>query len=198
MIMRSRKVRQRGQATLIGMLVALAIVIILAAMYFPQIAGNHSAPGQAPTPRERAYNTACSEYESQMNQAAFMYKNDHDDHPPRSLEQLKQYGVTEDMIHSEGCYFQIDPSTGHVSDVGQGRYVPVNPPASAIYSGRATGFHPDDPSARPAPSPNPGYAPPAPSAPVDGGSQAPTDGGGTAGPGGIKIPTVPTVDPSQY
>lgn len=187
---RVKKAARYGQASLIGMLLALAIIMVLAAMYLPQIADEHSEPGSGsgPTPRERAYNTACSEYESQMNQAAFMYKTDHDDHPPRSLEQLKQYGVTDDMIHAEGCYFQIDP-TGHVSDLGHGQYVPVNPPASAIYTGHATGFHPDNPTQTPPPVA--GYTQPAPGD----SSQPDAPGGGTVGPGGVRIPNIPSADP---
>jgi hypothetical protein len=167
------------------MLVALAIIMILAYMYYPKIAADHSDPGAPATPRERAYGAACSEYESQMN-----------DKPPRSLEELKQYGVTEDQIHAEGCYFQIDPATGHVSDLGQGHYVPVNPPASAIYGGHATGFHPDDPSPAPPSSPPPVYSPSVPPPPPAAGSPSPPGGGGTVGPGGIRIPNEPTIDPN--
>ena len=196
---RANRAHQRGQASLIGMLITLAIILVLAATLYPQIAARHSEPGGTATPTERSYGTACAEYESQMNQAVFMYKGDHEDHAPRSLEQLKPYGVSDDMIHAEGCYFQIDPASGHVSDVGHGKYVPVNPPASAMYRGRATGFHPDGPSTRTAPTPAPAPAPyvpaPAPYAPP---APAPQGGnGGTIGPGGVRIPNMsPAPDPS--
>jgi len=196
-MVQSRRANQRGQASLIGLLVTLAIIMVLAAMYYSQIAGDHSEPGQGATPRERAYGAACSEYESQLNQAVFMYKNDHDDHPPRNLEELKAYGVTEDQIHAQGCYFQIDPASGHVSDVGQGKYVPVNPPASAIYKGRATGFHPDQPSQAQPASPAPSYTPQAP--PAQSYPAPPPGGGGgssTIGPGGVRIPNMSTPDPN--
>lgn len=197
MVIRAKiRSRQRGQASLIGLLVVVAILMILAYMYLPQVAGEHSAPGGPATPREQAYGAACSEYESQLNQAVFMYKTDHDDKPPRNLEELKQYGVTDDQIHAEGCYFQIDPVTGHVSDLGQGKYVPVNPPASVIYGGHATGFHPDDalpqaPSPSPAPISTLQPSPP----PSDGSPTAPVGSPPTVGPGGIKIPTIPTENP---
>jgi flagellin-like protein len=195
-MVQSRRATQRGQASLIGLLITLAIIMILAAVYYPQIAADHSEPGQGATPRERAYGAACSEYESQLNQAVFMYKNDHDDHPPRSLEELKAYGVTDDQIHAQGCYFQIDPASGHVSDVGQGKYVPVNPPASAIYKGRATGFHPDQPSQAP-PAPAPSYTPIPPPSAAPSDPAAPGGGGGsTIGPGGVRIPNSQPVDPS--
>jgi competence protein ComGC len=184
------------------MLITLAIIMVLAAIYIPQITGEHSATGGGASPRERAYDTACSEYASQMNQAAFMYKNDHDDHAPRNLEQLKQYGVNDDMIHAPGCYFQIDQQSGHVFDLGHGKYVPVNPPASATYKGRATGFHPDNPTPA-APQPT---STPAPTAPDSGYTQPAPDGsagpstpiqqpGSTIGPGGVRIPNIPTADP---
>jgi flagellin-like protein len=192
-IKRSKPANRYGQASLIGMLVAIAIIVVLAAAMYPQMAANHSQAGDPATPKERAYNTACSEYESQMNQAAFMYKNDHDDQPPKSLNDLKKYGISDDMIHAEGCYFQIDPATGHVSDLGHGKYVPVAPPASATYSGRATGFHPDSPT--PTPAPNAGYNQPMQPAPAP--AVQPAPGGGTVGPGGIKIPNIPTADPGS-
>ena len=193
-MVKSRRASQRGQASLIGLLITIAIIMILAASYYPMIAADHSTPGTSATPRERAYGAACSEYESQLNQAVFMYKNDHDDRPPHSLEELKAYGVSDEQIHAEGCYFQIDPVSGHVSDVGQGKYVPVNPPASAIYKGRATGFHPDAPSQAPVPQ-APAYVP-QPQAVPSPAPGPPGGGNGTIGPGGVRIPNIPSADPS--
>lgn len=174
--------RVRGQWSLIGLLLALAIVMILAAIYMPQVASVHSKPGQPRTPIERGYGAACSEYTGQFNQAITLYKMDHDDHPPSDIQELKKYGVTDDMIHSNGCYFVMDPSTGTVVDKGLSQ-------------------------ARPQAAP-PSYYAPSPinnASPVPSGSNDSTDDGGSSGitpntnpsngqsgPGGIKIPNIPT------
>ena len=126
----SRRSR-RGQWSLVGILVGVTIVIILAALYFPRIAARHSRADQAATPTERGYGAACSEYAAQMNQSVQMYKTDHDEKPPTSLDQLKSYGVTDEMLNAQGCSFQIDPATGTVSDTGAGRAQPGTAPTGA-------------------------------------------------------------------
>lgn len=122
---------RRGQWSLVGVLVALAIILILAGLYIPRIAARHSHPGEAATPRERAYGAACEQYLSQMNQAVSLYKTDNEDRPPSRLEELKHYGVTDDMLHAEGCSFQIDPATGAVTENGKGRAAPAGRPSTA-------------------------------------------------------------------
>ncbi|BDI30681.1 hypothetical protein CCAX7_27320 [Capsulimonas corticalis] len=189
MAMRRSAARQRGQWSLVGMLAALAILMILAATIVPQMAAEHSKPGEAATPRERAYGSACSEYASQMNQAVQMYKADHDDRSPRSVTQLKKYGVTDDMIYAQGCSYQIDPDTGTVTDVGGGRANNAPPPSAQPQLPQ--GFHPDGIGLPPPGStPAPYYAPnPAPAA------APPTNGAPAAGtvlPGGIRMPNIPT------
>lgn len=114
----------RGQWSLVGLMVAATVLIILAALYIPRIAKRHSQPGEVATPTERGYGAACSEYVSQMNQAVQIYKTDHDDKAPARVEDLKSYGVTDDMIHAPGCSFQVDPATGTVFDTGGGRARP--------------------------------------------------------------------------
>ncbi|MBV9850175.1 MAG: hypothetical protein JO250_10920 [Armatimonadetes bacterium] len=148
---------------MIGLLVAIAVLIILAGLWVPRIAARHSEPSQAATPTERGLGVACGEYAAQMNQAVQIYKTDHDDQPPRSLDELKRYGVTDDMIHAEGCSFQMDPASGAVYDTGGGR---AQPGAAPVTLG---------PSGGPAPA-----APP------------PPPNGGTRGPGGVTIPNIPT------
>ena len=155
--------RRRGQWSLVGILVALAIVAILAAIYVPRITSRHSQPSQAATPTERGLGVACGEYAAQMNQAVLLYKTDHDDRPPHSLDELKRYGVTDDMIHAEGCSFGMDPATGTVYDTGQGRAQPGAAPVTLAPGG--------------------GPAPAAPTAPPN---------GGTRGPGGVTLPNIPT------
>jgi competence protein ComGC len=180
---------QCGQATLIGLLIAIAILMILYAIYVPQIAARHSAEGQARTPTERALGAACGAYASQMNDAVVMYKTDNGS-PPTSLDQLKKYGVTDDMIHAEGCYYQMDPATGEVRDVGGGQYQPGTSPVLPTTYGQddsgqnsGGGQQPNDGQGG-GPQPNPYAAPPG--AP----NPAPT------GAYGMPMPRIPTGDPS--
>ena len=49
-----------------------------------------------------------------------MYKQDHNDRAPPSFDDLKKAGATDDIIHAEGCQFQLDASTGTVTDLGHG------------------------------------------------------------------------------
>jgi len=159
--------RQRGQWSLVGSLVAIAILIGLAAWLIPKYAAPHSAPGEAATPTERAYGAACSEYQSQMNMAVQTYKQSHDDRPPRSLEDLKKEGITDDMIHAQGCSFVMDPATGTVTDVGKGQAMPGAPAPVTLGS--------------------PGSSAP---------QSAPPSNGGQIGPGGVKLPPMSGPDPS--
>jgi competence protein ComGC len=139
----SRRSCRYGQWTLIGLLVTITIIIILAAVYIPRIAARHSAPGEARTPTERAYGAACSIYEGQINQAVMMYKQDNDNQAPQSLDDLKKYGVTDDIVHADGCYFVMNPHSGYVQDVGGGTYVAKKPKVRRHRYMGAAGFHPD-------------------------------------------------------
>lgn len=123
--------RRYGQWSLIGTVVAIAIILVLAAVYFPKIAARHHQLGQAATPIERGYGVACISYQSQMTQAAEMYKSAHDGTAPTSLDQLKSYGVTDDMIHAPGCAFQLGPG-GVVTDVGHGQALPGVPTSPGV------------------------------------------------------------------
>jgi len=111
--------RSRAGQTLIGLLVALAIIAILAAIIIPPIAARHHQKGQALTPTERGYQAACGIYEAQINQAIMMYRQDHNSNPP-SLDALKKYGLTDDMIHAPDCVFQYDPATGVAKNAAEG------------------------------------------------------------------------------
>ena len=113
--------KNQGQATLIGLLVVILIIGILAANYYPRIAASHSAPGAPPTPVERAKGADCDLYVSQINEALEMYKDNNDNQSPRTLADLKPYGVTDDIINAPGCTFREDPQTGQVRDYGQGK-----------------------------------------------------------------------------
>lgn len=117
----SKNRRQCGQWSLVGTLVALAIVAILSAWWYAKIlkpqAGSHNG---APAAEQQAYGVACTEYQSQLSMAANMYKQDHNDRPPTNFEQLKKYGATDDLLHATGCQFQLDPSTGAITEIGHG------------------------------------------------------------------------------
>jgi type II secretory pathway pseudopilin PulG len=129
----------RGQATLIGLLVAILIIGVLAAIYYPRVAARHSAPDEPRTPVERASGANCDLYVSQINQALAMYKDANDDRSPRTLNDLKPYGITDDIINAPGCTFREDPATGQVRDYGGGKaaYPTVNPDGSLNSGGQS-------------------------------------------------------------
>ena len=83
------RTHQRGQWTLVGLLVSLAVIAILSAWYYAKIlkpqAGSHNG---APAAEQQAYGAVCSEYQSQITQAVALYKEDHNDRSPRSFEAL--------------------------------------------------------------------------------------------------------------
>ena len=88
-------------------------------------AGSHNG---APAAEQQAYGAACSEYQSQLNLASTMYKQDHNDRPPHSFDDLKKSGATDDIIRAPGCQFQLDPATGTVTEIGHGQAAPECPP----------------------------------------------------------------------
>ena len=113
---------RRGQWSLIGLLVSLAIVAILSAWYYNKTL--KPAPGShngAPAAEQQAYGTACSEYQAQLNMASTLYKQDHGDRPPHTFDDLKKSGATDEIIRAPGCQFQLDPTTGAVTEIGHGR-----------------------------------------------------------------------------
>jgi hypothetical protein len=160
---RSRNRRRRGQWSLVGTLVALAVVAIISAWYYAKIlkpqAGSHNG---SPAAEQQAYGVVCGEYQSQLAQAATMYRQDNNDRPPTNFEQLKKYGATNDLLHAPGCQFQLDPSTGAITDIGHGLAAKNAPP---IVLGGA---------------PSPDSSPPGSSPAVPNNSQR--------GPGGITLP----------
>jgi type II secretory pathway pseudopilin PulG len=174
-IQRPQKCR-RGQWSLVGILVSLAVIAILSAWYYNKIlkpqAGSHNG---APAAEQKAYGSVCSVYQSQINQAVMMYKSDHNDRSPQSFEALKKYGATDDIVKAQGCQFQLDASTGAVTDIGHGEAAPNAQPvvvggASAAPATNAPGpyWQSAPPSSQPGAS-NPQPAP-------------------ATGPGGIRLP----------
>ncbi len=109
---------QRGQWTIIGSLVAIAILIALAAVYIPKMLKPATHTGEQHSAIQEGQGAACSVYTSQMNQAVSMYRSDHEGAAPPSLDDLKKYGVTDDMVHAPGCTFVM--TNGIVTEVGHG------------------------------------------------------------------------------
>jgi competence protein ComGC len=185
---------QAGQ-TLVGLLVVLVIIAILAVIMVPQIAGRHHEKGQPLTPRERGYQAACGIYESQINQSIMMYRQDHNSNPP-SLDALKRYGLTDDMIHSPDCVFQYDPQTGiakNAAEGAQGVGGVVNPTGQEQFR---PGQPAQDTSQPAAPYASHSIAPPGAAQPAGRGALSvgpgPSGGrgGGTPLPGGLHLPNM--------
>ena len=171
-----RDARRRGQWSLIGLLVSLVIVAILSAWYYAKVlkpqAGSHNG---APAAEQKAYGSVCSEYQSQLDQAVMLYKEDHNERPPTNFEQLKTYGVSRDILQAPGCQFQLDPATGAITEIGHGQAAPG---ALPIVLGAG-------PAAPTSPPPPPGapliVGPHAP-------QSAPAPGTPARGPGGVALP----------
>lgn len=166
---------QRGQWSLVGLLVSLAVIAILSAWYYAKIlkpqAGSHNG---APAAEQKAYGSVCSVYQSQINQAVMMYKSDHNDRSPQSFEALKKYGATDDIVKAQGCQFQLDASTGAVTDIGHGEAAPNAQPVVVDSAASAPATNAPGPYWQSAPPAQPGAANPQ-SAPA-------------TGPGGIRLP----------
>ena len=167
-----RTVQQRGQWSLIGVLVSLAIIMILSAWYYAKIlkpqAGSHNG---APASEQQAYGAVCSVYVSQFGQAVMLYKQDHNERSPTSFDQLRKYGVTDDMLHATGCQFQLDPNTGIITDIGHG-LAAKNAPLVVLGGAPTLGG-------------------PVPGGPVPGGPAVAPANTPQRGPGGITLPPNP-------
>ena len=181
----TRRQQQRGQWTLVGILVSMAIIAILSAWYYAKIlkpqVGSHNG---RPAAEQKAYGAVCSEYQSQITQAVTMYKSDHNDRNPRSFAALKQYGATDDIVKAEGCQFQLDASTGTVTEIGHGQAAPGAQPVVVNSSDAAPA----------ASAPGPYWQQSAPQSPAGspGGQSAPT-----RGPGGITLPPTSSTVPAD-
>lgn len=145
---------QRGQWTIVGSLVAIALLIGLAAWLLPGFLKPRGDAGGR-TAIQMGQGAACSIYESQINDAIISYKSSHDGQPPASLDDLKKEGVTDDILHAPGCAFVLQ--NGRATEVGHGAA-----PSVTLTS----------PSAAPAPAPStPGVTV------APGGIRVPTGGG---------------------
>ncbi len=84
---------------LIETLIVIVIIAVLALILIPRLTGAGKTPAEKrKTPIGAAKNTAGIEYIGQINQAVMMYKQDNDDAYPPTLQALKRYGVTDEMM----------------------------------------------------------------------------------------------------
>jgi type II secretory pathway pseudopilin PulG len=140
-----RQLQQRGQGTLIGLLVTMAIIVILAAWLYPRYMKPGGVDGSVASPEQDAQDVACGTYYQQIGEAIVSYKDSHGTVPP-NLQALRSEGVTPDMYNDPDCKFQYNPQTGMLGD----KDVPVPPPAPS-----ATAGTPGSPSSSPTASPPP-------------------------------------------
>lgn len=111
--------RRQRVFTLIEILVVIVIIGILATIIIPRLTrGGKDASGKRVlAPRERAQQVGTISYVSQIQQAITMYKMDNDERLPGSLQELKRYGVTDEML-IDGVSkqpLQYNPQTGEVT-----------------------------------------------------------------------------------
>ncbi len=112
---RFRRVQQRGQWTIIGLIVAMAIIVILSAYLYPKYMAPGGTDGSVQSPEQDAQDVACGTYYQQIGDAIIEYKDEHG-HVPHSLRALKSEGVTKDMYDDPFCKFTYDPQTGMLGD----------------------------------------------------------------------------------
>jgi hypothetical protein len=108
--------RGRGGFALVELVVVIAIIIILASVYFGLV-GKGGAPGEKSLPgkvKERAVDTTCQSNLRQLRMNIDMAKMDSDS-PPRSLEAAAQ-GLGEEFTKcpTSGQPYAYDPRTGDV------------------------------------------------------------------------------------
>lgn len=110
---------QRGFG-LIEILVVVAIIALLAAFVLPRyLSGGTDANGKhVASPKERAKQVEGVAYTSQINAAIQMYQGDHDGQNPPTLQDLKTYGVTSDMLLDPVTHRPLayDPASGRVGN----------------------------------------------------------------------------------
>ncbi len=111
--------RRQRFFTLVEMLVVIVIIGILAAIIIPRLTrGGKDASGKRVlAPREKAQQVGTISYVSQIQQAITMYKMDNEDRLPESLQELKRYGVTDEMLIDSVSKqpLQYNPQTGEVT-----------------------------------------------------------------------------------
>ena len=99
-------------------------------MILPRLTGLGRKSGDKKhTPIERAKDTAGVSYESQINQAIMLYKQDNEERNPPDLKALKTYGVTDEMVIDQVTKLPLpyNPTTGTVGVAAQTAPIPTTP-----------------------------------------------------------------------
>jgi prepilin-type N-terminal cleavage/methylation domain-containing protein len=113
--------------SLIEILVVVAIILILSAIYLPRLTGGRDplSGKRHASPTQKAHQVATVSYVGQIQQAISMYKMDNEDRLPQNLQELKRYGVTEEMLMdgASGQPLLYNPQTGEVTSP-----MPLTPP----------------------------------------------------------------------
>jgi prepilin-type N-terminal cleavage/methylation domain-containing protein len=105
--------------SMIEILVVLVIICILATVLIPRLVGGgkDAAGKRVLTHKQRAQQVGTISYVSQIQQAITMYKMDNDERLPQNLQELKRYGVTEEMLIDSISKqpLQYNPQTGEIT-----------------------------------------------------------------------------------
>lgn len=112
------RLRPRRAGSLVEVLLVCALLVGLAVWLAPRyLGGGRNTSNKALSPTQRARQTEGVSYVVQIRQAIQMYRMDHDDQFPQSLQDLRAYGVTEAMMKDpvSGFPLSYDPRTGEVS-----------------------------------------------------------------------------------
>ena len=123
--------KDRSGFGLIEILVVVVIIAILAIILIPRFTsgGKDAAGRKVAAPRERAKMAAGSAYVAQINQAISMYRMDNEGRNPASLQELKRYGVSEEMMVDQVTKQPLpyDARTGTLRLPGNGTGLPQVP-----------------------------------------------------------------------
>jgi hypothetical protein len=108
----------RGQGSIIALIVVLAIIAVLAYALMPRYltgGGQDNKTGKAPTPVQRAEGIDCRNNLYQVRSAIRMYQ-DMNERPPATLAELSSSGISSEMLKCSvsGRPYGYDPSRGAV------------------------------------------------------------------------------------
>jgi type II secretory pathway pseudopilin PulG len=161
---KSRRIEQSGQYTLIGLIVAMAIIVILGAVLYPKFVNpggvTKSDANQYSSAEQKAEGVACGEYYSQIKMAIRSYRDSHGQLPP-DLKSLSSEGVSSDMWNDPSCGFTYNPVTGELNDTDHPAPAAAPSPAAASVGtpGNPTPGTPGYPPPGAAPAAQPGGQP---------------------------------------
>lgn len=108
----------RRAGSLVEILVVMLLLVGLAVFLVPRyLTGGKTTGNKALAPKQRAQQTVGVSNVQQIQQAIQMYRMDHDEQLPPSLQDLKRYGVTDEMLIDPVSKqpLSYDPQTGKVT-----------------------------------------------------------------------------------